>query len=127
MPYINKEDQSASSKRHYEANKDKIKARAIERNKVQNHKNRRYVTFAKELSGCVDCGEKNPIVLEFDHVRGEKKCNVSDMGNHSYCFKTIQKEIDKCEVRCANCHRIVTHERRKAKADKKKISNLQSQ
>ena len=44
---------------------------------------------------------------------------VSDMINKAYCVEAIQKEIDKCEVRCANCHRIVTYERREeAKAIK---------
>ena len=123
MAYKNKEAQAEASKRHYEANKDKIKSRTLIRNKKQNHKNRKYIAFIKSLSECVDCGEDNTIVLEFDHVRGVKKNNVSDMANQSYSFRTIQKEIDKCEVRCANCHRIVTHERRLAA--KKNISNLQ--
>tara|TARA_R110000824_G_scaffold2102_1_gene10027 strand:+ start:1966 stop:2337 length:372 start_codon:yes stop_codon:yes gene_type:complete len=123
MAYKNKEDQAAASKRYYEANKDKVKSRTLIRNKKQNYKNRKYIAFIKSLSECVDCGEDNTIVLEFDHVRGVKKNNVSDMANQSYSFRTIQKEIDKCEVRCANCHRIVTHERRLAA--KKNISNLQ--
>ena len=123
MAYKNKEDQAAASKRYYEANKDKVKSRTLIRNKKQNYKNRKYIAFIKSLSECVDCGEDNTIVLEFDHVRGVKKSNVSDMANQSYSFKTIQKEIDKCEVRCANCHRIATHERRLAA--KKNISNLQ--
>ena len=73
MAYKSKEDQAAASKRHYEANKDKIKSRTLKRNKKQNYKNREYIAFVKSLSECVDCGEDNTIVLEFDHVRGVKK------------------------------------------------------
>ena len=61
---------------------------------------------------CVDCGNPNPIVLEFDHVRGKKHKAVSVMVIESFSWVTILKEIAKCEVRCANCHRIVTHNRR---------------
>lgn len=60
---------------------------------------------------CVDCGNSNPIVLEFDHVRDSKSYNVSDMVRKGYKWDTIQKEIDKCEVVCANCHRIRTNDR----------------
>tara|TARA_R110001592_G_scaffold328242_2_gene609693 strand:+ start:259 stop:678 length:420 start_codon:yes stop_codon:yes gene_type:complete len=117
MAYLNSEDQVRAAKRHYEANKSEIKARTAVRNKKQRLKNRKYVAFIKELSECVDCGEGNPIVLEFDHVRGKKKMCVSDMRNQSYSIKTIQKEIDKCDIRCANCHRIVTYKRRLEKRD----------
>lgn len=52
---------------------------------------------------CIDCGESDPIVLQFDHRDGvEKFNNVSSMRNNG--IKKIQEEIDKCEVRCANCH-----------------------
>ncbi len=61
---------------------------------------------------CVDCGETDPIVLEFDHVRGEKVTNISRMINTGRPLALIQEEISKCEVRCANCHRRVTHQRR---------------
>lgn len=61
---------------------------------------------------CVDCGNNNPIVLEFDHVRGKKIDNISSMASGGTCWPLILKEISKCEVRCANCHRIVTHNRR---------------
>jgi hypothetical protein len=57
---------------------------------------------------CVDCGEPDPLVLEFDHVRGQKKCAIQDMVNRGYRWQTISQEIDKCEVRCANCHRRKT-------------------
>lgn len=51
----------------------------------------------------VDCGETNPIVLEFEHVRGKKKASISKMAHEGYLLHRSQKEIAKCEVRCANC------------------------
>jgi hypothetical protein len=60
---------------------------------------------------CVDCGESDPIVLEFDHVRGEKKVNISDLIRRYGSWDTIQAEIEKCDVRCANCHRRATAKR----------------
>ena len=48
----------------------------------------------------------DPRVLDFDHVRGVKKHNVSDLKSMHFCWETIQAEIEKCDVRCSNCHRI---------------------
>lgn len=61
---------------------------------------------------CIDCGEKNPLVLEFDHIKGKKLDNVSHLIHSSCSLKKIKEEIRKCEIRCANCHRIITHKRR---------------
>jgi transcription elongation factor Elf1 len=62
----------------------------------------------KEASGCVDCGEENHIVLDFDHLK-DKKYNISRMIHDGFSWAAIKKEIAKCEVVCANCHRIRTH------------------
>ena len=112
MAYKNPEDQVAAAKRHYQKNKDKIKARSYERNKVQRVRNREFVKSIKEISECIDCGEKNPLVLDFDHVKGDKVLAISDMANRAYGIESISEEMDKCEVRCANCHRIITNERK---------------
>jgi hypothetical protein len=64
----------------------------------------------KEASGCVDCGESNHIVLDFDHIKN-KKYNISRMIHDGFSWAAIKKEIAKCEVVCANCHRIRTHDR----------------
>jgi|TARA_R110000744_G_scaffold203446_3_gene322298 hypothetical protein len=120
MAYKKKEDQAASSKKHYEANKAKVKARSKERNGTQREKNRDYIKQHKRENPCVDCGEKNIVLLEFDHVRGIKSANLSNMVRGAYGLTSIRREIAKCEVRCANCHRLITHNRR-MEADTKKI------
>ena len=76
----------------------------------------------KKISECKDCGESNPLVLDFDHVRGKKIMCISNMVRNSYSIETIQKEIDKCEVRCANCHRLITYKRRNEQADCKRTT-----
>ncbi len=55
---------------------------------------------------CIDCGEKDPIVLEFDHIR-DKTFTISSIGRDR-TLGEVKKEIEKCEVRCANCHRRKT-------------------
>ena len=58
---------------------------------------------------CVDCGEKDWVVLEFDHVLGIKKAGIAQMIRFSW--DKILKEIAKCEVVCANCHKKRTYSR----------------
>lgn len=87
------------------------RARAKRRERVELL--RRY----KSMKGCVDCGNKNPIVLEFDHLEGhDKSFNLSDSSYLNIIL--IKEEIKKCEVVCANCHRIRTNERKVAKGFK---------
>lgn len=68
-------------------------------------RNRMFVFDYLKTHPCVDCGETDPIVLEFDHVRGKKVLDVSIMTRNSYSLEKLQTEIAKCDVRCANCHR----------------------
>lgn len=58
---------------------------------------------------CADCGIEYPFyVMDFDHVRGEKKYAI---GEHSIPWEAIAEEIEKCDVVCANCHRKRTWQR----------------
>ena len=66
---------------------------------------------ASMAGGCVDCGNKNLSVLDLDHVRGEKVKHVSALASGRYSWNVLFAEIDKCETRCANCHRLKTRER----------------
>jgi hypothetical protein len=58
---------------------------------------------------CVDCGETDPVVLEFDHVRGEKHFNIGEAVRRNTSLARLEVEIAKCEIRCANCHRKKTY------------------
>jgi hypothetical protein len=62
---------------------------------------------------CVDCGETDIRVLEFDHSHGRKIDEISHLLSQGYGWRAIETEIAKCEVRCANCHRLKTMERGK--------------
>jgi hypothetical protein len=54
--------------------------------------------------GCVDCGERDIVVLEFDHLR-DKRTNVTMLAWSEASLDRLRAEIDCCEVRCCNCHR----------------------
>jgi hypothetical protein len=63
----------------------------------------------KTASGCKDCGyAKHAQALQFDHVSDNKKASVSNLIRSDYAWSTILEEINKCEIRCANCHAVMT-------------------
>ncbi len=53
---------------------------------------------------CVDCGEPDLVVLDFDHMR-DKKYQISKLVNSTCSLARLQAEVAKCDVVCANCHR----------------------
>ena len=112
MPNKDKQKQKECAAKHYLAHKEQMIAKAAANNKVARERNIAFVNEYLATHPCVDCPESDPIVLEFDHVRGKKHKEVSDMAQKAYSIKTIEEEIAKCEVRCANCHRRVTYYRR---------------
>ena len=55
---------------------------------------------------CVDCGEHDAVVLDCDHVDPtSKRSSVSFLARSGYPWKTVLAELEKCQMRCANCHR----------------------
>ena len=59
----------------------------------------------------MDCGENDIVVLEFDHIGDDKLSSISLMISRAASWTTILKEIEKCEVVCANDHRRRTARR----------------
>jgi hypothetical protein len=70
--------------------------------------NARKVFEYLRLHPCINCGESDPIVLEFDHRdRNEKTGSISNLIRNA-SWSRVQSEIQKCDVLCANCHRRKT-------------------
>ena len=59
---------------------------------------------------CVDCGESDLTVLEFDHLL-EKNFGMNRAISNTISMERIVNELEQGEVRCANCHRKITAER----------------
>lgn len=77
------------------------KEKAKARQKRSGDRCRKFVFDYLKNNSCADCKESDPLVLEFDHVRGIKYKSVMEM----VAPGSIKKiEIEKCDVVCANCH-----------------------
>lgn len=96
--------QSGYQKDWYKRNKQKHIRNVATNRKLKAAKNRKKAAEYLSQHPCVDCGESDIVVLQFDHVRGKKTANVSDMVHMGSSWSTIEKEIQKCDVRCANDH-----------------------
>jgi protein-arginine kinase activator protein McsA len=103
---------SKYARRHYEGNRQAYRKKARKWNDQHRNDMRRKVLDYLYHHPCVDCGNQNPVVLTFDHVTGSKEDDVSNMIRWGRGWKTIQAEIKKCEVRCANCHMSKTSKER---------------
>jgi hypothetical protein len=91
-------------RQHYLANKATYISNAIEVKRKLRRENRILLLEYLSTHPCIDCGESDPVVLEFDHVNGDKTNNVAELTRY-YGWDKVIKEIMKCVVRCANCHR----------------------
>ena len=62
---------------------------------------------------CLDCYERfPPECMDFDHVRGEKLFGIVEARGSAIAWQTVLNEIAKCDLVCANCHRMRTYIRR---------------
>lgn len=94
-------------KTHYVNNKNYYITKAKKRNMKVRQVLRKYIWDYLLKHPCLDCGESDPVVLEFDHTR-EKIVNISSLVSNSGTISKFEEEVSRCEVRCANCHRRKT-------------------
>lgn len=85
----------------------------IETNRLRRREKLRAFLIEAKNKPCMDCGQSYPhYVMDFDHVRGQKHRKLSSAIAAVWSVERAQEEIDKCELVCANCHRIRTHSRK---------------
>ena len=103
MPTKTKEKNKLYTQRYYSKNKEWFKQR-------ENERRAETIAFIRSLKTvCIMCGFDNPLALEFHHRNPkEKEVNIGAITRIGWGKERILKEISKCEVLCANCHRIVT-------------------
>jgi chorismate-pyruvate lyase len=91
---------------HYRNNKKYYIDKAHKRNIEIRQKSLSYIGSFLRSHRCVDCGETDILVLEFDHkTRSDKYKEISRLIKTRGSLKRLVEEMSKCEVRCANCHR----------------------
>ena len=85
-------------------------SRTREQNRLYQAKRRDMIReYMKEQKNkpCYDCGQRfPPVCMDFHHVRGDKKFELSCATQGARSFRIIQEEIDKCILLCACCHRL---------------------
>ena len=91
---------------HYLRNKATYVATARRNNAAYQARNMRRIVEFLIAHPCVDCGERDPVVLDFDHRDpASKTVEVGSLLRYAGSWAALEREIAKCEVRCANCHR----------------------
>jgi hypothetical protein len=105
MPYkdpkVRKEKHAEYSRKYYEKNKEKVMAA----NNVVKARGKEKWELYKGSLKCARCDENHIACMDFHHLDpAEKEYEVSKLvGNGMYT--KAYKEIKKCIVLCANCHR----------------------
>tara|TARA_R100000655_G_scaffold23626_1_gene47588 strand:- start:1435 stop:1836 length:402 start_codon:yes stop_codon:yes gene_type:complete len=100
----------ADSRRHRKTRTDWVRENG--------RKNRKYLQDYKLEKGCNKCGyKKHHAALEFNHLDPKLKSGTIAAHVTNWSLKKLMNEVNKCEVLCANCHRIHTWEELQANKD----------
>jgi hypothetical protein len=89
------------TKKHYKCNKkyyrDKAQKRQI--------RIKEYIHSIKGKSKCSNCEEKDIVCLDFHHINRDKDIEIAKIPNMGWSIERVNKELNKCKILCANCHR----------------------
>lgn len=97
---------------HYKLESGSTRTACIQSYRIAaNARNRELVLERLRGGACLDCGEMDPLVLQFDHT-GEKSDHVSWLVGSGCSPLRLARELSKCVLRCANCHRRATAQAR---------------
>ena len=106
---ICRECSKARSKQYYNMNPLQHRKAVAKRNAIQRTIIRDYI-IEQKTSGCILCDETDPCCIDFHHTDPTSKAfGIGSAGGRGIPINDIQKEINKCVLLCANCHRKVHH------------------
>lgn len=94
----------ACAREHYRRNKARYATADWERRRTRRGDLSREIDEYLRAHSCVDCGESDPLVLEFDHRDGANKLETIAFLRARGSRDELLTEISKCDVRCSNCH-----------------------
>lgn len=104
--------QSDYFKAYYKGQGESGRKRIIERRR-QRIDNATAWLNALKSAPCMDCGGSfHPVAMDFDHRDGTGKAFAISTGRGLVSKSRLESEISKCDIVCANCHRVRTHNRR---------------
>ena len=99
----------AVGKAHYNANKGMY----YKSNQARREAGKAFLQKVKDDSKCLTCGNLDSRVLDFHHRDPElKEFNIASCATRGYSIKHMKTEMDKCDVLCSNCYRILHYEER---------------
>src|SRR5205823_4182693 len=96
---------AAYGREHYARHRAKYLEKAHRSRRRVRAKNDERILSYLLAHPCVDCGETDPLVLDFDHREPATKSNEVSRIVYHRPWRVVLEEIEKCDVRCANCHR----------------------
>lgn len=100
-----------ASREYYRNNRAKHKAYVSKQKKITRERVRQNLWDYLVQHPCIVCGVSDPRVLEFAHRDASTKLDdVAQMVSRAVSWERIYAEIQKCDVKCANCHRLQTQE-----------------
>jgi hypothetical protein len=98
--------QKQRQKEWYLQNKELVK----QRQRDQRASIRKWLLDYKQRHGCNKCSQRHPAALDFHHLDENKEFEIADAVMHKWAIARIEAEVAKCQVLCANCHRILHFE-----------------
>jgi hypothetical protein len=116
MGYADPAKQRAYNKKYQREHYLRNKAYYLAKASRHHARAKALIRDAKTNKPCADCGKSYPYyVMDFDHRPSETKCRELNK-SHLFGVRKAAAEIAKCDVVCANCHRIRTWQRSRSSA-----------
>jgi hypothetical protein len=109
---MNKEERKEYDRKRHLVNKrkDSYNDRRRKANRKRTESVKAWLRAYKATQSCQKCEENHPACLDFHHRNpSEKECEVGNAPWRGWSIKKLEKEISKCDVLCANCHRKLHH------------------